>query len=310
MSLAYANKKVLAADKRVAALENSLVELERKRPPAIPIADVQARLGLNVKAPPKGVTNAVELLTQVELLDQDAALGWLSAEFGAEAAAATAAEMVRSDLLARAPTLPRPMLLSNDKVREILKQQLLALGADEFRLYSRKPGQPTQPRRELLNKRRGSKAWHRDEFLNEISVLKKLVFENDLQIVPATSDYRYVRVAGLRSPTALEGTDIRPCVVLKAGSEAYEAVLRIPAATDPDELARNMVLLEQAIGCTTSAIDIKRPLRLAGFRQSFVESGTGNLASLPVTVELVAAVDIDYFGRPGLSFGPDSPGTG
>lgn len=307
MSNASANKKVAALEKKAASLEKSLTDLQGKFPPAVSIADVQKKLGLDVKAPPKGVVNAVQFLKAVELLDTDPALGWLATQFGIEAAAATVAEIARADLLARAPNLPRPTVLKNDEVRAVLEQQLVALNALEFRLSIRKPGNEVQKRREAANPRRASKAWHRDELLNEVAALKQLVIEGELRIVPETKQFVYVRVSGLSSPTALDGTDIRPCVVLKVGPNTYEAVLRIPADTDSDEAAQSLTYLEQTIACTVTAIDAEHPLRLAGFRQSPVGTDVGNSVNQMSTVELVATADVDFVTTPEAPRGPGLP---
>lgn len=255
----------------------------------VPVAAVADKIGYGKGLDLKPYGNALMLLERLEGFDTDQSIGWLSAEFGPEAAAATAADFVRANTLAETATLGRPKIQTIEELKAGLKAQLSALDADEFQILSRKRDEKSPKLIELLAPRTKSKSWTIEDVISAIVGLKKRVADHEVRMVPVSRQYAYLRIGGLKSPAALNKAGFHPCNIVRVGSDQYEATLRASKAMDAAEAKKVSRALRALNAVAVHDVGHQAPLLLAGLRSEAVQS--------LVAVELVHSEDVDILAE-------------
>jgi hypothetical protein len=282
---------------KISTLETNLemLDLDLRRSEPVPVAAVADRIGYPGTLDLRPYRNAVEFLERFEGLDADQSIGWLNAEFGPEAAAATAADLVRSNTIADAATLGRPKIQTIEELKLSLKAQLVALDADEFRLLSRTRGKPASGMSDLCVPGTECKSWVLEDVLAAIARLKTWAAVDEIRIVPVNRRYSYLLVADLKSPTVLVDAGIHPCNVVQLGPDRYEAILRISEDMTAAELKKIIGTLQALHVKGPREVGSRFPIHLAGFRSEDAEER--------VAIELVHADDVDCLA--GKNMHPD-----
>lgn len=273
-------------------------QLARLEP--ISVAKVADKIGYGKGLDLKPYRDALMFLEQLEGLDMDQSIGWLRAEFGPEAAAATAADLVRANTLAEAATPEHPKIQTIDELKATLKAQLSVLDAEGFQILSAKRGEQSPKMVELLAPRTKSKSWAIDDVVSAVIGLKRRAADHEIRMVPVSRPYRYLRIAGLKSPAALTGAGFHPCSIVRVGPDQYEATLRVPKEMEAAEANKANRALRALHAVAIHEVGHQAPLHLAGLRSKDAQS----LAA----VELVLAEDVDFLApsnsRPGSGHTP------
>lgn len=290
------------AIRRLKRLETELADLRKKFPEPISVAAVRKHLGHLLASAPAMEYDAFKYLEQTEGLNFKSAMGWLTAEFGAPAATATAAEVARANALALVPKHPHLKPKKITEIRDDLNSQLSALQADRFQIVVRKQG-VNAGKWELHRKPNDNTTdWSIEEFLFNLPHLRVSLTDHEIKVVPVSSSYKYVLVSGLTYPYLLGSLSLTPCNVLNVATDSYEAVLRIPAGSDDAELSPVIEELEKSFNCSVVPVVIDHPLALTEFRLGVRANAATEVDPLIFCVELVAAIDVDFMKLPELPF--------
>lgn len=276
---------------KIVNLETGLQKREQQfaRLEPVSVAAVAEKIGYGEHLDLAPYRNALTFLEHFEGLNYDQSIGWLSAEFGPEAAAATAADLMRTSALAEITTHNRPRILTIDEIREGLRAQLLALDADSFRIRVKKRGTTPAKTMAPFTSLAKSENWTFDEVMAGVSRLKELAAGNDIGVVPVSNRHSYLCVTQMNAPTALTEVGLYPCNVIRVGAEHYEAVLRVPEPLPSDENKAASKKLKALNGAKPRDVTPEAPLRLVGLRSEDVRSIR--------TAELVGANAVDWLGR-------------
>jgi len=285
---------------KIITLETNLAKRTRQlaRLEPVPVAAVAEKIGYGKSVDLKPYQDPLEFLERFEGLDAESAIGWLSVEFGPEAAAATAADLVRANTLATAATFAHPKIQMIDEVKAGLKAQLSALDADGFQILTRKRGEKSPTMGELFAPRTKSKNWVIDDVISTVIGLKKRAAGHEVRMLPVSRQYRYWRIAGLKSPAALAEVGFRPCTIVRVGPDQCEATLRVSNAIDAAEAKKAIGVLRALPAVTVHEVGHQALLHLVGLRSEAVQS-------LPA-VEMVHAEDVDFLATSPRS--TDDPG--
>lgn len=275
---------------KIVTLEADLGERTQRlaRLEPVPVAAVADKIGYGKGLDLKPFGNALMLLEQLEGFDADQSIGWLNAEFGPEAAAATAADFARLKTLAEAATLGRPKVQTIDELKAGLKAQLSALDADEFQILSTKRGEKSPKLMELLAPRTKSKSWAITDVISAVVGLKKRAADHKVRMVPVSQQYAYLRIGGLKSPSLLNEAGFHPCNIVRTGPNQYEATLRVSKQMDATEAKKANRALRALHAVVLHEVGQRAPLHLVGLRSEEVQSLTA--------VELVHSEDMDFLG--------------
>lgn len=285
---------------RVVELEKEVVKLRRELVVHRPITATMVADHLGHKGKVDQDRDVLEFLERAEGFSLDQAFGWLTAEFGPEAAAVAAAEHRRQEFVQVADQFGRPEFPKPDQIQASLDRQLAALAGDRYALVMCARGITKRELRKV-SPRTGTKAtWSRTQLVAAVPDLKCRSVDNDLWIVPVSESFKYVLLTDLKSPKSLEETGYMPCNILQVGPNAYEAVLRIPIEADPDEMAREIQTLIDSIGGGWGQIQPENPLCISGLRRPSPAGGQKVFDQSHFNVSLVEACDVDF--REDLSF--------
>lgn len=293
-------KTTARALKKTAALEKEVMVLRAQVQPPVTVAAVRQKLGYRNSVDPKLRLDTIAYLEQVEGLDLDPALGWLTATFGVPAAAATIAEIFRANTLARASVLPIPKVRTLSEIEQTLEAQLSSLRADSLRVVVRDRAQGAGKARPV--KRAGAKTneWSIEDVIRVLPELKMRSASQDIRIEPVSAVFDYVVVGGMGSPDALEALGLQPCCVLQVAKDRFEAVLRIPTEVDADEKIALLQEVRNALECVIEVVGINKALPIAGLMSTVRTIPTPEDAPGSFRVELVAANDVDFIKPPGM----------
>ncbi len=292
----------LKHEKQNRALEERLKELTTKlqRHEPVSLVDVAKKLGWTTIPKALQSEDAVRFLIVSKNVSENEAFGWILSEFGENRAAATAAALERSRFIARASRLPKLSGRDFGKIRSEIEEQLSALDADYFQIrYQRHADETAQLL--LKTKLKGkSTDWTLEDVLTYLPAIKKLSDNHEIQVLPFSSKYNYLLVAGARSERMFSDFRYDPCVILRLGLKKFEAVLRCPTVIVKAKTEVGIDEYAASLKLAAYSVDRGAAIPLAGSR-TVDNDKKGNIAG---RVELVSAVDVDAFPTPGTTNRP------
>jgi len=276
---------------KIADLGTGLQEKEQRlaRLEPVSVAAVAEKIGYGEQLDLAPYRNALSFLEQFEGLDYDQSIGWLSAEFGPEAAAATAADLVRENTFADAKDLKRPQIRTVDELKVLLRKQLSALDADEFRILIAPRGEKLTRFTELPALQMKSKSWSLGDIVSGFIELKKRAVDHEVRFLPISRQYDYLRVDGLKAPVAVAEAGLNPCNIVQVGLGRYEAILRASKPLDTAGAKKAKSALNALHPATVHEVCHRTPVRLAGLQSEDAQA-------VPA-VALLQAEDVDFLAR-------------
>lgn len=292
----------LKHEKQNRALEERLKELTTKlqRHEPVSLADVAKKLGLTAFPKALQSEDAVGFLIASKNVSEDEAFGWILSEFGENRAAATAAALERSRFIARASRLPKLSGRNFGKIRSEIEEQLSALDADYFRIHYKSHANETAQLMLQAKPKGKSTDWTLDDVLANLPAIKKLSDNHEIQVLPFSSKYNYLLVAGARSESMFSDFRYKPCVTLRLGLKKFEAVLRCPIGIVKAKTEVSIDEYAASLRLAIYSVDRGEAIPLAGSR-TVDNDKKGKIVG---RVGLVSAVDVDAFPTPGTTNRP------
>ncbi len=292
----------LRHEKRNSELEEQLRALTAKFKQHEPISveDVAKKLALTEIPKALQSEDAVRFLTMTKNVSVDEAFGWILSEFGENRAAATAAALEKSRFIARASTLPKLSGRNFGKNRSEIEEQLSALHADYFQIHYKSHADETAQLMRQAKPKGKSTDWTLEDVLANLPTVKKLSDNHEIRVLPFSSKYNYLLVAGARSESMFSDFRYDPCVILRLGLNQFEAVLRCPIGIVKAKTEVGIDEYAASLKLAIYSVDRGEAIPLAGSR-TVDNDKKGKIVG---RVGLVSAVDVDAFPTPGTTNRP------
>lgn len=277
-------------------LAKSVAGLEEKLAHFSPVTPKAVAERLNIAAIPKQFerADAIDLLCKLEALSMDEALGWLSAEFGAHAAASTLAERLKPQFLSDVPSLPKPKIIPALDHQTLIERQVDALRADLYEILVSQPKNGAVELKRYLGKGKDRPRWKSGEIGAELPRLKAENALGQILLVPASDDYVYFVSRGQGAFDALREAGVEGCLSLKLPDGAEQVVIRLPKDSQNEKRTKKLSSICRSLGLGIHPVDVNAPLHLAGFRMRDVHRESANTFEKTYIVEIAYAFDCTY----------------
>jgi hypothetical protein len=256
--------------------------------------DVAMRLGL--PGLPKNIQreDAIGVLSRLEGLSDDEALGWLVDQFGADQAASTLAERMKSEFLEHAQRLPRLKVLTNADVEALIDRQFDALRADAYEIVlAPNSGEPTKFVR-YTGDEKAPKHWSNKRVLNEVPKLKQANGVNHVMLLPVSEEYAYYCVEGESAVEALRKEGVDACLGLRISAALDQAIIRLPLDEHHEKRTRKLAEICRRLGVKHQPVKEGAPILLAGFRFGRDGIKSPERSQKMESIEVCHALDITY----------------
>jgi hypothetical protein len=266
----------LRADLASSAERRQIDRAEVARLRGVPVNQVAAALGWAGEIPRR--ENAIDLVKRLGGLEYSQAVAWLHNAFGADAAAAAAADATRAAL---ADSPPAHVLTKAEQIKaRAITQQLDALAAPAYRITLMKEIDGKKVGQNLGKQAEGKpeQFWYRNEI---IGLIPRLTAENarggNVYVTPIDTTTHHALVDDLRADdlAALKRAGYNPALVIETSPGNHQAVVKV-ARADVDERAVNewFKSINRELG-DERITGLVHPMRLAGFqnRKPKYESG-------------------------------------
>lgn len=200
--------------------------------------------------------NPIDLVMRVNEFDFGQAVAWLYHAIGPLQTGAIVNLSAPPD---------RPFTPSENVIKQAIKEQLDALGCNEFRLSIVPEGEG----KPFLPGKKGDEEqfYSREEIIKLIPWLR---YENNQKkhifITPIDTNAYYILLDDARtSLDALEKHGFQPCVVQSTSWDKQQIIFKVPKSLDRDAVLAVFNQMNQALG-DPSITGLRHPFRLAGFR--------------------------------------------
>ena len=244
--------------------QRALDKAEVARLRGVPVNQVALALGFTGEIGRK--ENPIDLVKRVGGLDYQGAVTWLAHAFGADVAAASAAQEVRA-AVAGAP----PVFTKAEQVKaRAITRQLDALAAPAYRVTVMKELGGKKVGQNLGKDSAGGpeQLWSRDDI---IGMLPRLTAENarggNVYVTPIDPAAHHVLIDDLKAAdlARLRADGYQPAVVLESSPGNHQAVVKV--GRDVPEAAANewFKALNRELG-DERITGLRHPFRLAGFQ--------------------------------------------
>jgi hypothetical protein len=214
--------------------------------------------------------NAIDMVKELEGMEYKPTLAWLNAEFGADAAAATAAEQVRVYVKAEVEKNPPAPLTKQQKlIASYVQDQLDSLDASHYRITMMSGHNP------IFNVGKGKgpdgaeKLYTRNEVIAMVPQLerKNIREQYNVFITPLDEKHHYILLDDLTpdSLQLLRNDGYKPNLLLESSKNNVQAVFIAPKANVPKDVGNAVFKEMNAVYGDPNINGFVHPFRLAGF---------------------------------------------